>query len=401
VPPRGMLSLLPPRRRAAGRRQSVKRIGTEFELSSYDSHCAMTGRVLKLGAAGAPLAITLAFTAPVHATAAQTAKLSASLNTDGSGILVANSQSNPPGETWSWEVCRANLTGCAAFANGRTVETDGAAAGSAFFAMSSEGAIALSPVWHGNVVALTPPSVSGAVRANEAVTPVAGTWSGGWDGDYSRLQLASCTDPQGTVCKVLTEGSQSGCPGGAAVLEPELIGEYLRVADQLVGPDTVFALAAAGFPPSAWRAAPTVSLAMVGKIGPAVGPRSIACGPPPAGAVVTSAVVSGATVRVKVICPGARACTLTLTLSVIEVVRDGRAIAVVAAKRAPRLTTRTVMLASKTLTLDGGQTETVSLSLNRTGLRLLSRRRRLRVSLTATQERTPAISHQTLTFTAR
>jgi hypothetical protein len=60
-------------------------------------------------------------------------------------------------------------------------------------------------------------------------------------------------------------------------------GEYLRVADQVYGPGTVFAAYALLSPygASVWATGPTVSVAVVGQIMPAVGPPESSCGPPP------------------------------------------------------------------------------------------------------------------------
>lgn len=99
-------------------------------------------------------------------------------------------------------------------------------------------------------------------------------------------------------------------------------------------------------------------------------------------------------------CAGATtsACTDTLTLSVVETLRAGKLVAVAAASKA---TKRTVTLGRASLTLDGGQSKTVSVSLNATGRALLKRERKLHVKLLLTQTsagKTVGMKGQTLTF---
>lgn len=65
-------------------------------------------------------------------------------------------------------------------------------------------------------------------------------WRGGWAGDAHFTQLAACANAQGTACTTLTDMHYpSRCANGAAVLDPAFTGDYLRVADQLVGPNPV------------------------------------------------------------------------------------------------------------------------------------------------------------------
>jgi ethanolamine utilization microcompartment shell protein EutL len=64
---------------------------------------------------------------------------------------------------------------------------------------------------------------------------------------------------------------------------------------------------------------------------------------------------------------------------------DAKLIAVTAAKKRAKVFKRTVVLATKSLTLTAGQSETAHSKLNSTGLRPLARRRVLRAALIATQ----------------
>lgn len=348
------------------------------------------------------------------------------LNEDGSGELIANSQMNPPGETWSWQTCALDLSGCTPFATGQNITTGNAGANTVFDAISSAGATASSPAWYGNAVSIAPPSVTGIVRANELVTPAPGTWDGGWAGDAHFTQLAACADAQGTACTTLTDiHYPGGCANGTAVLDPAFTGEYLRVADQLVGPNPVIATYAVSSPygPGAWAAGPTTSVAIVGQIAPATGPRTATCGPrplpsgtrPPSGSVcdqrstcppnpsgageasvtVADPRANETTASVTVTCTGTASCPLILTLSTIETVKRGKVIAISA--RTHKSTRRTVTLASKTLMLPADHSETIRLALNGVGRRLLSTRRRLSAKLTVLQGKQPATS-RTITF---
>jgi hypothetical protein len=114
--------------------------------------------------------------------------------------------------------------------------------------------------------------------------PVAGRWSGGWDGDFDRLQLAACTGPDGTGCISLTEPNHyRGCPQEGALVDVAFTGRYLRVADDRLGVGTVFAayLVRSPYGTPVWPQSPTTSVSVVGRIAPATGPRAARCGPPP------------------------------------------------------------------------------------------------------------------------
>src|SRR5271155_5206518 len=122
--------------------------------------------------------------------------------------------------------------------------------------------MARSSVWHGNLSPATPPTVRGEVRANALVTPVAGTWTGGWEGDGNALQLAACRSRDGSGCITL-----GACPNGSTLVDPAFTGHYLRVADEAVEPDRIHADLLIGGSPyraGAWAAGPTVSAAIVG-----------------------------------------------------------------------------------------------------------------------------------------
>lgn len=216
---------------------------------------------------------------------AETATVSAHLMQSGSGQMIVNSQLNPENETWSWEACDPRLTSCERFAGGRIVSTAGSTPPTVFRATSSRGLTALSPVWRGRVASVKPPSVRGRLVANALVTPVAGSWKGGWKGGDDNFQLAACIQPSGRECTTLTHlNYPRRCPRMAAVLDPAFAGRYLRVADRRLGPGPhVRALYAVRSPYGhrVWPRGRTTSVAIVGRIAPATGPRTATCGPPP------------------------------------------------------------------------------------------------------------------------
>lgn len=206
---------------------------------------------------------------------AEPAPLQALLDPDGSGRILTNNGSAP-----EWMACAPDRSNCYPFANGRDITTTGAPPNVVFWAGESW----LSPVWYGTVQSVGLPSLSGKLKANQLVTPVAGSWQGGWATDRDETQLAACQSRSGTDCETLTDPRYPrGCSGGAAVLDPEFTGLYLRVADRRVAADAIPSLQAVTSPfgQEIWNSSPTTSVAVVGRIAAASGPREAKCGPPP------------------------------------------------------------------------------------------------------------------------
>lgn len=215
--------------------------------------------------------------------AAESASIQSFLNEAGGGGMIANSQTNPDDETWSWEVCSVDVETCTPFAQGRIVHTPGAPTPSVFKATSSHGATALSPRWNGRASAVLPPTASGTVQAGEIVLPLPGRWRGGWKGDYDWTQLAACKGPEDEGCTTLTDMHYiDGCRNGATVIDPKFTGMYLRVADQRVSAGTGILDYGRETPygPYIWPESPTVSVAILGRIAPAKGSAATGCGPP-------------------------------------------------------------------------------------------------------------------------
>lgn len=205
------------------------------------------------------------------------------LSDDGSGRLFVNTSPGPLSPDWSWETCAPDLSSCQPFATGGDIST-GSAPANSVFRVSMGSTSGLSPIWHGNLAVTAPPSIDGRIRANELVTPRLASWTGGWDGDFDQTQLAACATPSGKQCVSITEPKYvRGCRDEAVVLDPAFIGKYLRLADMRFGPGTIFTLEAAVSPYGhpVWKANGRTSVAVLGRIRQAKGPRKIRCGPPP------------------------------------------------------------------------------------------------------------------------
>jgi hypothetical protein len=114
--------------------------------------------------------------------------------------------------------------------------------------------------------------------------------------------------------------------------------------------------------------------------------------------------VDGTSVSVPVSCAGdaGESCKVSLALSVTETLRHGKVIAVAAAQahKVARTTTRVVVLASVTVTLTGGQSKTVSLTLDSAGKRQLAGHHTLSGRLTLAQAG-KTVASRTITFKAR
>ena len=217
--------------------------------------------------------------------AAETISMQALLNDDGSGRLFVNTGT---GEPWTWEACSPDLTSCSPFGTGREISTASANPETVFRVSGNPAADLMpgvSPVWHGNVASTRTPSVSGIVRANELVTPIPGTWIGGWGNEPDVMQLSACSEPTGQNCVTLTNAHYvGGCPNKGAVLDPAFAGDYLRVADRRDGSGPHFMLAYGVISPyglDLWTPGARLSTAVAGRIASATAPPAADCGPPP------------------------------------------------------------------------------------------------------------------------
>jgi hypothetical protein len=212
------------------------------------------------------------------AAAAYTPGMQPLVNSDGTGRLIVTGGA----PSFTWEQCTADLSVCTVAGTALDFSFGNAPDGTVFRRPGASPA-EVSPVWHGNVTLAAPPSISGALRVDELVTPIPATWLGGWEGDIDQTQLAACATPNGERCTSLTDPKYvGGCERGGTVLDPAFVSDYLRVADLTTGPGAASTLEAAispyGHP--IWPAAGNTAVAMVGRIGPATHRGHPACGPP-------------------------------------------------------------------------------------------------------------------------
>ena len=120
---------------------------------------------------------------------------------------------------------------------------------------------------------------------------------------------------------------------------------------------------------------------------------------------VSAAKVSGSSASVRVSCtgPAGATCRLALNMTVTEVLKGHKLVAVTARANG-RKTHRVVQVGSANVSLKAGQTQTVKIALNRTGKRLLAGRHGLKAKLVVSQATgsggTTTVSTQIVTFKA-
>jgi hypothetical protein len=185
------------------------------------------------------------------------------LNRDGSGRIFMND-----GQVPSWNVCRADLTGCAPFATSGDFSTGSAPSGSVF----SAGSDLRTPVWRGNVHPASPPSIEGQLRPGSVVVPVRATWEGGWEDDYDIVDMAFCRTPTGEECVQVNHEASAfeGNPRKETLIDPVFAGWYLEVFDERYGSGTAFAGVGHDlyYPIEKVQPGPTIAVAVVGRVAP-------------------------------------------------------------------------------------------------------------------------------------
>jgi hypothetical protein len=115
--------------------------------------------------------------------------------------------------------------------------------------------------------------------------------------------------------------------------------------------------------------------------------------------VFGTAVVSGTSVAVMITCngPANATCNDVVQLSIVETLKGGKLVAI-----SPHVKTKkkVVVLGSVSVTLTGGQTKTVTISLNGAGKSLLAKRHTLKVTLTIKQSG-KTVTTKTVTFKSK
>jgi hypothetical protein len=113
---------------------------------------------------------------------------------------------------------------------------------------------------------------------------------------------------------------------------------------------------------------------------------------------LTRVTVTNTKATVTITCTGTTRCTATLRLTATETLKSSKVVAVAAQKKtAP--TTKTVILASASMTILAGRTQTIRLTLNHTAATLLARFHKLPAELTLTQGTAAPLATRRLTFT--
>jgi hypothetical protein len=230
------------------------------------------------------------------APAAQAAGLDVSfyytINQDGTGGLDANVSGSPVGQvpSVSWEACPPG-GGCTPITPrtgfSPTVLTGTATHGTVYTATVSDGSQtvkATSLPWLGLVQSVRAPTIQGNLRAGGLITPVAGTWKGGWGNERSLLQIQVCRTSTALACVVVADGFYwDKCPGAGAVLTYNFVGQYVRVIDERIGAHAVFPPFGVGSPSALHPMEPgsTAAATVVGPIAAAAGPPDSGCGLPP------------------------------------------------------------------------------------------------------------------------
>jgi hypothetical protein len=226
----------------------------------------------------AVLAVLSASAMPAGAT--ERIHIQASTSPDGEGRLLATNGRGP----WTWTACGSAITRCIPFGKGREIETGRASSGTVF-RVESNGASGTSPQWRGRIRQVTPPSIEGDLVANNFVSPVPGVWGGGWEGEYSEMQLSACATSDEQGCTTLTDVHYvRGCaPSASFVLDAAFTGSYLRVAERRIGVGRPAEAAYGVTTPyggKIWPNVPNTSASVLGQIEPAVLSYPGECGPP-------------------------------------------------------------------------------------------------------------------------
>jgi hypothetical protein len=174
---------------------------------------------------------------------------------DGTGSLIANPNSGQG--SVAWQACPPGGSCSPLPANPKTdrfVSAKNTAPGTVFIATATAGsstASASSSPYLGPVQSSAPPSVTGHIRVGGLVTPVPGSWTGGWGSEVSFMQLQVCKTSTGSGCLVISDSYYwNKCPGVGAAIAPAYEGRYLRVVDQRISTDTAFASFAVSGPES-------------------------------------------------------------------------------------------------------------------------------------------------------
>jgi hypothetical protein len=210
--------------------------------------------------------------------------------------------------------------------------------------------------------ASSPPTISGTAKQGQSLTASPAAWSGALSTAAYSYQWEDCNASGASCTGIAAATGQTYTPASSDV------GHTIRVVE----------MASNGFPSntSSAQSAPTATVAS--------SQAATTTPPPPVTPSASAPTLSGTSVTVPVRCTGTGPgrCVFVITVATTETLAGTRVIALAAAKRRGKRTTRVLVVGSESVTLSAGQTMAVVVALNAAGRRLLSARRSLPVKIT-------------------
>jgi hypothetical protein len=268
-------------------------------------------------------------------------------------------------------------------------------------AVDAGGMLLVSDAGGGDILQVDPSTGAAAVFASNAGQANAST-------RYFSAPIGISIAPDGTVVVAdpgafLSNCGGSYCPGGAIIEVNPLTRQETLISDnpmQASSADQLFAYPWGVLvvpPPGADGSGGTA-----GGSGGSGGPGTGGSGGTSGGAGSAGAgngSVNGTSASVSVSCTGSSGatCDVTVSLTANETVKGGKVVAVSAKARKPKTTKPTVTLGTESAMIDAGDSQTITVSLNRTGLKLLKRHHKLPGKLGVSSGGS-TISSQTVTF---
>jgi len=194
---------------------------------------------------------------------------------DGNPLLVANAVPDGSAATPSWAVCPPGGGACAPTGvTNQAFEPGPVAVGTTFEASATYGGItyaARTDPWLGPVTATAPPTLTGRPKVGARVTPHAGSWTGGWGGEYDTLHVEACRTASGHGCTVIAHPWVSRSTRRA--IDPRWSGYHLFAFDERFARDTVATDIAYLRPEAIPPAFVGATIARSAPLGPVRGPK--------------------------------------------------------------------------------------------------------------------------------
>jgi len=194
---------------------------------------------------------------------------------DGNPWLIANFAPDGALATPSWAVCAPGAAACTpAGVTDQSFRAGPTPAGTTFEASATHAGTtyrARSDAWLGTVAATAPPALSGTAQVGAIVTPHAGSWRGGWGGEFDLLHVEACRTRDGRDCItvahpwVLRRGLRQP-------IDPRWSGEWLFALDERFASGTAFPAIGYLSPTSIAPTPPGPTVARSAPLGPVAGP---------------------------------------------------------------------------------------------------------------------------------